>query len=77
MLHRYAYIFKRRRSNRTCAQEYFRRFGLGYNYHDLLRGPGIQVDGLDFAYVNTEVPVDTRATNAQKDAEVPAGPSWS
>jgi hypothetical protein len=45
----------------------------------LFVGPGIEVDGLNSADVSAHATVDARASDTDKDAQVPAGPSriWS
>ena len=42
---------------------------------DLLRRPRIQVHGLDFRDVDSQIPVDARTPDAQEHAQVPRGPS--
>lgn len=41
----------------------------------LFVGPGIEVDGLDSANMDTHASVDARAADADEDAEVPACPA--
>ena len=48
---------------------------LCYTYRDLLRRPGVEIDGLDFGYVDPQVAVDSGASDAQKQAQVPRCPS--
>lgn len=41
----------------------------------LFIGPGIEVDGLDFADVYAHASVDAGATDTDKDAKIPACPA--
>lgn len=43
-------------------------------YLDLFRGPLVQVDRLDSGYVNSQVPVDAGAADADEDSQVPGRP---
>jgi hypothetical protein len=46
-------------------------------YSDLVRGPRVEVDRLDFGNVDAEIPVDPGAADAHEDAQVPRRPSWT
>ena len=48
---------------------------LCYTYRDLLRRPGVEIDGLDFGYVDPQVAVNSCAPDAQEQTQVPRGPS--
>jgi hypothetical protein len=42
----------------------------------LLIGPGIQIDRLDSTDMGSHASVNAGTSNADKDTQVPTGPSW-
>ncbi len=45
------------------------------SYRDLNRSPRVQVNRLDLRDVDTQVPVNPRATDAKEQPKVPRGPT--